>query len=96
MNKVPLFILVSILLATGCITTAGEPSGKVDVKLDELTPVKMKSATAAKKTQVNKNCTGGPLKIGEVTYVQFGETYYQPIQVDGQDMYEIVEVREEK
>ena len=39
---------------------------------------------------------GEEVKIGEVTYVQFGETYYQPIQVDGQDMYEIVEVREEK
>ena len=38
---------------------------------------------------------GEEVKIGEVTYVQFGETYYQPIQVDGQDMYEIVEVREE-
>ena len=38
---------------------------------------------------------GEEVKIGDVTYVQFGETYYQPIQVDGQDMYEIVEVREE-
>jgi hypothetical protein len=39
---------------------------------------------------------GEEVKIGDVTYVQFGETYYQPIQVDGQDMYEIVEVREEE
>ncbi len=38
---------------------------------------------------------GEEVKIGEVTYVQFGETYYQPIQVDGNDMYEIVEVKEE-
>lgn len=38
---------------------------------------------------------GEEVKIGEVTYVQFGETYYQPIQVDGKDMYEIVEVKEE-
>lgn len=38
---------------------------------------------------------GEEVKIGDVTYVQFGETYYQPIQVDGKDMYEIVEVREE-
>ena len=38
---------------------------------------------------------GEEVKIGDVTYVQFGETYYQPIQVDGKDMYEIVEVKEE-
>ena len=38
---------------------------------------------------------GEEVKIGEVTYVQFGDTYYQPIQVDGKDMYEIVEVKEE-
>ena len=33
------------------------------------------------------------VKIGDQTYVQFGETYYQPIQVDGKNMYEIAEVR---
>lgn len=38
---------------------------------------------------------GEEIKIGEQTYVQFGETYYQPIQVDGKDMYEIVEVKSE-
>jgi hypothetical protein len=27
--------------------------------------------------------------------VKIGETYYQPIQEDGKDMYEIVEVRTE-
>jgi len=37
---------------------------------------------------------GEEVKIGDVTYVQFGDTYYQPIQVDGKDMYEIVEVKE--
>ena len=36
---------------------------------------------------------GEEVKIGDITYVQFGETYYQPIQVDGDDMYEIVEVK---
>jgi hypothetical protein len=36
---------------------------------------------------------GEEVKIGDQTYVQFGETYYQPIQVDGKDMYEIVEVK---
>jgi len=39
---------------------------------------------------------GEEVKLGDVTYVQFGETYYQPIQVDGKDMYEVVEVREEE
>jgi hypothetical protein len=29
-------------------------------------------------------------KIGEVTYVKIGETYYQPIQKDGKNMYEVV------
>jgi hypothetical protein len=32
------------------------------------------------------------VKLGDVTYVKFGETYYQPIQQDGQNMYEVVEV----
>lgn len=39
---------------------------------------------------------GEEVKMGEVTYVKFGETYYQPIQVDGKDMYEIVEVEEDE
>lgn len=38
---------------------------------------------------------GEEIKIGEVTYVKVGDVYYQPIQVDGKNMYEIVEVREE-
>ena len=38
---------------------------------------------------------GKEVKIGEQTYVQFGEIYYQPIQVDGKNMYEIVEVKKE-
>ena len=38
---------------------------------------------------------GEEVKVGDQTYVKFGETYYQPIQLDGEDMYEIVEVREE-
>ncbi len=37
---------------------------------------------------------GEEIKVGEQTYVKFGETYYQPIQVDGKDMYEIAEVEE--
>ncbi|MDX1332160.1 MAG: DUF6515 family protein [Robiginitalea sp.] len=38
---------------------------------------------------------GEEVKVGDRTYVKFGETYYQPIQVDGKDMYEIVEVTPE-
>ncbi len=38
---------------------------------------------------------GEEVKVGDRTYVKFGETYYQPIQVDGKDMYEIVEVQPE-
>jgi len=34
------------------------------------------------------------VKIGEQTYVRFGETYYLPVQVDGKNMYEIVQVEE--
>lgn len=39
---------------------------------------------------------GKEVKIGEQTYVQIGETYYQPIQKDGKDMYEVVKVEEDK
>lgn len=38
---------------------------------------------------------GEEVKVGDRNYVKFGETYYQPIQVDGKDMYEIVEVKPE-
>jgi hypothetical protein len=38
---------------------------------------------------------GEEIKIGEQTYVKFGDTYYQPIQLDGEEAYEIVEVKEE-
>ncbi len=36
------------------------------------------------------------IKIRDQTYVQFRDTYYQPVQVDGKDMYEIVEVKDEE
>lgn len=32
------------------------------------------------------------VRMGEVTYVKYGETYYQPVQVDGKNMYEVVQV----
>ena len=34
-------------------------------------------------------------KIGDVTYMKVGEAYYQPIQKDGKDMYEVVDVKKE-
>jgi hypothetical protein len=36
------------------------------------------------------------VRIGDVTYVKYGETYYQPIQYNGKDMYEVVEVKDGK
>ena len=39
---------------------------------------------------------GKEVKIGEVTYVQVGETYYQPVQQGGKNMYEVVEVKDAK
>jgi hypothetical protein len=38
---------------------------------------------------------GEEIKIGDVTYVKVGETYYQPIEQDGKNMYEVVEVEED-
>ena len=32
------------------------------------------------------------VKMGDVTYVKYGETYYQPVSVDGKDMYEVVQI----
>ena len=31
--------------------------------------------------------------MGEQKYVKFGETYYQPIEQNGQSKYEVVEVK---
>ncbi len=33
-------------------------------------------------------------KIGDITYVKVGSTYYQPIQKNGKDMYEVVLIEE--
>jgi hypothetical protein len=35
---------------------------------------------------------GEEVKMGDVTYVKLGETYYQPIQMNGKNMYEVVDV----
>jgi hypothetical protein len=37
---------------------------------------------------------GEEVKIGEQTYVKYGETYYAPVQVDGKDKYEVVQVED--
>ena len=39
---------------------------------------------------------GEEVKVGDVTYVKVGGTYYQPITQDGKDMYEVVKVDEDK
>jgi hypothetical protein len=39
---------------------------------------------------------GEEVKLGDVTYVKLGETYYQPIQLNGKNMYEVVDVEEAK
>src|SRR5262245_12285833 len=36
---------------------------------------------------------GEEVTIGDRKFVKFGETYYQPIQKDGKNMYEVVEVK---
>jgi hypothetical protein len=35
---------------------------------------------------------GEEVKIGDVTYVKLGDTYYQPVKLDGKDMYEVVNI----
>jgi biotin carboxyl carrier protein len=39
---------------------------------------------------------GTEVKVGDITCVKVGETYYQPIQQDGKNMYEVVEVEPDK
>jgi hypothetical protein len=39
---------------------------------------------------------GEEVTIGDVKYVKFGETYYQPVKVDGKDKYEVVLVEQDK
>ena len=39
---------------------------------------------------------GKETKIGDVTYTKVGETYYQPVQIDGKDKYEVVDVQDAK
>lgn len=38
---------------------------------------------------------GKAVTVGGQKYVQVGETYYQPIQKDGKNMYEVVEVEDD-
>jgi hypothetical protein len=39
---------------------------------------------------------GEEVKIADVTYVKLGETYFQPIQQDGKNKYEVVDVEADK
>jgi hypothetical protein len=39
---------------------------------------------------------GEEVKLGDITYVKLGETYYQPIKLDGKNKYEVVDVQEAK
>ena len=39
---------------------------------------------------------GEEVKMGEITYVKLGETYYQPVKENGKDMYEVANVEEDK
>jgi hypothetical protein len=34
------------------------------------------------------------VKVGDVTYVQYGDTFYQPVEVEGNEMYEVVQIEE--
>jgi hypothetical protein len=36
---------------------------------------------------------GEEVTVGDRKYVKIGETYYQPIEKDGKQMYEVVEVK---
>lgn len=38
---------------------------------------------------------GKEVKLGDITYVKVGEVYYQPIQKNGKNMYEVVDVEED-
>jgi hypothetical protein len=39
---------------------------------------------------------GEEVKMGDVTYIKLGETYFQPIQQDGKNMYEVADVEDDK
>ena len=46
-------------------------------------------------TVVDKLPEGGKeVRIGEVTYVKVGDVYYQPTEVEGRDVWEVVKVEE--
>jgi hypothetical protein len=39
---------------------------------------------------------GEEVTVGDQKYVKVGETYYQPIQKNGKNMYEVVQVENDK
>ena len=57
----------------------------------EETPNGFRVVPPAAGTLVENLSEGGEeVKIGERTLIRFGETYYQPVQVNGKNMYEVV------
>jgi hypothetical protein len=39
---------------------------------------------------------GEEVKLGDVTYIKLGETYFQPVKENGKDMYEVADVEADK
>lgn len=39
---------------------------------------------------------GEEVKMGELTYIKLGESYFQPIKENGKDMYEVADVEVDK
>jgi hypothetical protein len=39
---------------------------------------------------------GEEVKLGEITYVKIGDVYYQPVKVEGKEMYEVVQVEKDE
>jgi len=86
------------------------PSGYETITLDDKTTNYYYGGTFYEKTSAgytvvaplagsvvtNVSEGGEEVKLGEVTYVKLGETYYQPIKLDGKNKYEVVNVEEAK
>ena len=39
---------------------------------------------------------GEEVKMGDITYIKMGETYFQPVKENGKDMYEVADVEDDK
>jgi hypothetical protein len=67
------------------------PSGYETVSIDDNTKNYYYGGTF-----YEKSAKGEDVKMGDITYVKLGDTYYQPIQQDGKDMYEVADVEDDK